>query len=124
MDNVSEFLAHLYEFPEGEFMGPEVDQEQFLVHWGYTIYRTYYGPASDEKWAKLLKNIINGVENSLNELERGPPIFVVNPVKCASQPSENVCLASNNDTRLASRVALDNRFAPNGIIGAQDGTDV
>ncbi|XP_014552214.1 hypothetical protein COCVIDRAFT_30381 [Bipolaris victoriae FI3] len=57
-------------------------------------------------------------------IERGPPIFVVNPVKCASQPSENVCLASNNDARLASRVALDNRFAPNGIIGAQDGTDV
>lgn len=70
MDNVSEFLAYLYEFPEGEFMGPEVDQEQFLVHWGYTIYRTYYGPASDEKWSKLLKNIINGVENGLNELER------------------------------------------------------
>jgi hypothetical protein len=50
-------------------MGPEEDQEQFLVHWGYTICRTYYGPRSDEQWLELLKNITDGVGKGLTELE-------------------------------------------------------
>lgn len=40
-----------------------------MVHWGYTIYRTYYGRGSNEKWSKLLENITDGVENCLHELE-------------------------------------------------------
>lgn len=40
MENIKEFLEHLYKPPEGRLIGPEEDQEQFLVHWGYTIYMT------------------------------------------------------------------------------------
>ena len=69
METITEFLDHLYRSPKGRIVGPEEDQEQFLVHWGYTIYRTYYGPGSDEQWLKLLKNITDGVVKGLTELE-------------------------------------------------------
>lgn len=69
METITEFLDHLYEWPKDRIMGPEEDQEQFLVHWGYTIYRTYYGPRSDEQWLELLKNITEGVGKGLTELE-------------------------------------------------------
>lgn len=69
IENIKEFLEHLYKPPEGRLIWPEEDQQQFLIHWGYTIYRTYYGPGSDEKWSKLLKNIIDDVEKGLIEVE-------------------------------------------------------
>jgi hypothetical protein len=69
METITGFLDHLYKLPKGRTVWPEEDQEQFLVHWGYTIYRTYYGPGSDEQWLKLLKNITDGVGKGLTELE-------------------------------------------------------
>ncbi|CAN9459448.1 unnamed protein product [Alternaria sp. RS040] len=69
METITEFLDHLYKWPKDRIAGPEEDQEQFLVHWGYTIYRTYYGPGSDGQWLKLLKNITDGVGKGLTELE-------------------------------------------------------
>ncbi|RSL72049.1 hypothetical protein CEP53_001291 [Fusarium sp. AF-6] len=31
------------------------DQSNPTRHWGFTIYRTYYGPSSDDNWDKLLE---------------------------------------------------------------------
>ncbi|EUC27057.1 hypothetical protein COCCADRAFT_112694, partial [Bipolaris zeicola 26-R-13] len=53
----------------------EEDHEPFLGYWGYTIYRTYYGPGSDEQWSKLLENITDGVKKGLfniDEAEKDP----------------------------------------------------
>ena len=69
MPTITKFLDDLYVFPEDRTVELEEDREQFLTHWGFTIYRTYYGPGSDEQWSKLLKNIIDGVEEGLTELE-------------------------------------------------------
>jgi hypothetical protein len=69
MKTITGFLDHLYKSPKGRIVGPEEDQERFLAHWGYTIYRTYYGPGSDEQWLKLLKNITDGVGKGLTGLE-------------------------------------------------------
>lgn len=70
MDNNPEFLAYLHELAPAGIVGPEVDEELFLVHWGYKIYRTYYGPGSEKKKVvKAIRNVTNGVENRLNDLE-------------------------------------------------------
>lgn len=61
METITEFLDHLYKAEE--------DQVQSLVQWGYTIYRTYHGPRSDEQWTKLLKNIADGVGKGLPQME-------------------------------------------------------
>jgi len=61
MENISDFLDHLCEAEE--------HRVQLLVRWGYTIYRTYYGPGSDEQWTRLLKNITDGVERGLPEMD-------------------------------------------------------
>ncbi|KAI4952568.1 hypothetical protein J4E91_003040 [Alternaria rosae] len=58
---VRQFLDHLYEAEE--------NREQLLVSWGYTIYRTYHGPGSDEQWTKLLNDITNGVGKGLTEMD-------------------------------------------------------
>ena len=85
MENITEFLDHLYKWPKDRIVGPEEDQEQFLVHWGYTIYRTYHGPRSDEQWLKLLKNITDGVGKGLTELEEADkePAAVTVSTRCA-----------------------------------------
>jgi hypothetical protein len=54
---------------EDRIFEPEEGREQLLMHWGFTIYRTYYGPNSDQQWFKLLKNITNGVEEGLTDLD-------------------------------------------------------
>lgn len=69
MPTITKFLDNLYVFPEDRTVGPKEDGEQFLTHWGFTIYRTYYGPGSDEQWSKLLKNITDSVEEGFTELE-------------------------------------------------------
>ncbi|KAH6883153.1 hypothetical protein BKA58DRAFT_31352 [Alternaria rosae] len=82
MEQITKFVDHLYTYPRVDQLHmypkdwnnqPEEDKkqflEQFLDHWGYTIYRTYYGPGSDEKWVKLLKIITDGVEKGLAKLK-------------------------------------------------------
>ncbi|KAH8706876.1 hypothetical protein GQ44DRAFT_691977 [Phaeosphaeriaceae sp. PMI808] len=69
MTTITKFLNDLYRYPEDRTVQPEEDVEQFLTHWGFTIYRTYYGPGSDEQWSKLLKKITDGVEEGLTELD-------------------------------------------------------
>jgi len=82
MQQITKFVDHLYQYPRVDQLHvypkdwddkPEEDKkqfmEQFLEHWGYAIYRTYYGPGSDEQWTKLLENITDGVGKGLAELE-------------------------------------------------------
>ncbi|KAH8732401.1 hypothetical protein GQ44DRAFT_697591 [Phaeosphaeriaceae sp. PMI808] len=66
---VQRMLRDLYRFPLDRYVMPEEDRDQFLEHWGFTIYRTFYGPGSDEKWSKLLQNITAGTEDRLNRMD-------------------------------------------------------
>jgi hypothetical protein len=66
---MTKFLNDLYVYPEDRAVEPEEYREQFLAHWGFTIYRTHYGADSDQQWSKLLKNITDGVKEGLNELD-------------------------------------------------------
>ncbi|KAH7076614.1 hypothetical protein BKA63DRAFT_412219 [Paraphoma chrysanthemicola] len=75
MGTITEFLDDLYVYPEGRLIEPEEDHKQFLMHWDFTIYRTYYGngtyygTGSDEQWSKLLKTVIDGVTQGLARME-------------------------------------------------------
>lgn len=69
MTTITKFLNDLYRYPEDRNVQPEEDIEQFLTYWGFTIYRTYYGPESDGQWSKLLKKTADGVEEGLTHLE-------------------------------------------------------
>jgi hypothetical protein len=62
------FLKSLCKPPDGEYP-PGTDFNQFNRNWGFTIYRTFYGPNSDEPWRKLLERITKGVEYELNMME-------------------------------------------------------
>ncbi|RYF34541.1 MAG: hypothetical protein EOO38_29440 [Cytophagaceae bacterium] len=60
---------NVYDFPIRRIMEPEEDREQFLTHWGFTIYRIHYGPGYDEQWSRLLQNINDRVAKGLDELD-------------------------------------------------------
>jgi hypothetical protein len=64
---VHKMLDKLYEFPDRVIQPDERDQ--FLVPWGFTIYRTFYGSGSDEQWTKLLQTITAGTKHRLSEME-------------------------------------------------------
>ncbi|KAM0424889.1 hypothetical protein ACHAPT_009945 [Fusarium lateritium] len=42
-----------------------IEEWQNPANWGFTIYRTYYGPSSDDNWNKLLATIKREVEEEL-----------------------------------------------------------
>lgn len=69
MTTITKFLDDLYVFPKDRIVEPEEDHEQFLTKWGFTIYRTYYGPGSDDQWSELLQNIAGSVQEGLSELD-------------------------------------------------------
>jgi hypothetical protein len=69
MTTITKFLNDLYRYPEDRTVQAEEDIEQFLTYWGFTIYRTYYGPGSDLQWSALLQKITDGVEQGLTELD-------------------------------------------------------
>jgi hypothetical protein len=62
------FLEKLFKPPEGEFP-TNADFDQYRRNWGFTIYRTFYGPNSDEQWRKLLEKITKGAKYELNMME-------------------------------------------------------
>ena len=55
------FLCHLSRLPE------DGDQSDYPDNWGMTIYRTFYGPGSDQQWERLLQIITNGAYTGLNQ---------------------------------------------------------
>src|SRR5690242_12197172 len=63
---ITQFVKSLRRIPDGEYV---VDEDKYLQPWGFTIYRTYYGPGSDQQWEKLLLNITNGVKDRLRAHE-------------------------------------------------------
>ena len=46
------------------------DSEPVYAQWGFTLYRTAYGPASDRQWAMLVETIRTVVRVSLECLQR------------------------------------------------------
>ncbi|KAF4466399.1 hypothetical protein FALBO_6747 [Fusarium albosuccineum] len=52
MPELQRILDALYDYPVGEQLSD--NRDQYLTNWGFTIYRTYYGPSSDENWNTLL----------------------------------------------------------------------
>ncbi|KAI4940062.1 uncharacterized protein J4E92_001350 [Alternaria infectoria] len=61
---ITKFVDSLRKVPEGESI-EQLKLNDYLQPWGFTIYRTYYGPGSNEQWDKLLQNITTGVKNRL-----------------------------------------------------------
>ncbi|KAH4111885.1 hypothetical protein HBH47_233660 [Parastagonospora nodorum] len=66
--SIQSILNDCYRYPDRIIM-PEEDREQFLRPWGFIIYRTFYGPDSDESWTKLLQTITAGVRAGLNKMD-------------------------------------------------------
>ncbi|KAH7551981.1 hypothetical protein BM1_08843 [Bipolaris maydis] len=69
MQTITECLDPVLHIPMIQEFDQEDEYRHFLVYWGYTIYRTYYGQRSGEQWLKLLKNITDGVKKGLTKLK-------------------------------------------------------
>jgi len=54
----------------GDFRYPSEDVPvvDHFRHWGYTIYRTSYGPSSDQQWEELLKSMRSQAYNKILKL--------------------------------------------------------
>ncbi|EMD64906.1 hypothetical protein GGP41_003572 [Bipolaris sorokiniana] len=65
---IKKFIDSLYRFPQSQTFD-DTDLDRYLQPWGFTIYRTYYGPGSDQQWEKLLQNITSGVKHQLKRHE-------------------------------------------------------
>ncbi|KAI4694250.1 uncharacterized protein J4E84_002832 [Alternaria hordeiaustralica] len=52
--SVQKFLDDLNQHP---VTVPFVDVPNDMPYWGFTIYRTYYGPGSDQRWSELLQRM-------------------------------------------------------------------
>lgn len=61
---IKKFVNGLYRFPQNQTFD-DADLDRYLQPWGFTIYRTYYGPGSDQQWQKLLRNITSGVKREI-----------------------------------------------------------
>jgi len=61
---ITKFVDSLRKVPEGESI-EQLKLKDYLQPWGFTIYRTYYGPGANEQWDKLLQNITTGVKHRL-----------------------------------------------------------
>jgi hypothetical protein len=66
---MTRFLRSINHWPDRTIEIHE-DLDQFLTHCGFTIYRTYYGPDSDQRWSTLLQKITDGVAEGLRNLEK------------------------------------------------------
>jgi hypothetical protein len=65
---IQSILKDCYRYPDRDTM-PEEDCGQFLRPWGFITYRTFYGPGSGERWAKLLQAVTAGVKFGLNKMD-------------------------------------------------------
>ncbi|EAT83642.1 hypothetical protein SNOG_08474 [Parastagonospora nodorum SN15] len=61
--SISSFLGDLNDYDKIS------EADDGWTYWGFTIYRTYHGPDSDEQWSALLEKITDGVGESLTYLE-------------------------------------------------------
>jgi len=103
---MTKFLQDLYDFPPGRIVEPWEDKDQFLTHWGFTIYRTHYGPDSDHQWSSLLKHIISGVEASLLELEENDTEYDKQP-GAATKALHQFRLDARSDVAMLDGLALE-----------------
>jgi hypothetical protein len=62
---IKRFLRILCNLPRDDGIVKFADSDAALQHWGFTIYRTYYGPGSKERWDELLQKITIDVKLDL-----------------------------------------------------------
>jgi hypothetical protein len=64
---IKNLLQDLRKVPEGEIISEAEfnDSLSFLQPWGFTIYRTYYGPGSDRQWDELIQIVTNGTKDAV-----------------------------------------------------------
>ncbi|KAH7068687.1 hypothetical protein FB567DRAFT_248471 [Paraphoma chrysanthemicola] len=67
-ETIEHFLKGLYRFPTNQAVEKE-EVEQYLRPWGFTTYRTSYGPGSDEQWQKLLQKATASAKDRLKKQE-------------------------------------------------------
>ncbi|EUC28492.1 hypothetical protein COCCADRAFT_40990 [Bipolaris zeicola 26-R-13] len=60
-------LENLRKVPDGEIISEAEFKHplSFLQPWGFTIYRTYYEPGSDQRWDELIQSITNGAKDAI-----------------------------------------------------------
>ncbi|KAG8677552.1 hypothetical protein FPOAC1_003575 [Fusarium poae] len=56
------------------------DGDPFTARWGFTIYRTYYGPGSDENWKTLLAKAKEETFKELDEFDHGGIAAKIKPI--------------------------------------------
>jgi len=63
---LSSFLESLHRYPSGAELIPG-EMDKWLEPWGFTTYRTYYGPGSEQQWYRLLQNMTNAAKHELSQ---------------------------------------------------------
>lgn len=61
---ITKFIETLRKIPD-DALYSEINSDKYLQPWGFTTYRTYYGPASSQQWESLLGKITLGVKERL-----------------------------------------------------------
>jgi hypothetical protein len=67
-DTIERFYKTLYRFPSNQIIEKE-EVEQYFRPWGFTIYRTFYGPGSEEQWQKLLHTATVSAKGCLGRMK-------------------------------------------------------
>ena len=64
---IRNLLQNLRKVPEGEIISEaELNNPLSFLHpWGFTIYRTYYGPGSDRQWDELIQAVTNSTKDAV-----------------------------------------------------------
>jgi hypothetical protein len=57
MAHLSRFLKRLFNLPEDVLFHAGCDLSAYYQPWGFTVYRTAYGPSSEQHWQALLDGI-------------------------------------------------------------------
>ncbi|KAF2438307.1 hypothetical protein P171DRAFT_371553 [Karstenula rhodostoma CBS 690.94] len=57
MPNLDSFLWGQFHLPEDVIVPSGANLTPYYCDWGFTVYRTAYGPSSDEHWHALLEDI-------------------------------------------------------------------
>jgi hypothetical protein len=68
--SIGDFLNDLWRLPEGIIFGPNDATlvPQYFETWGFTIYRTHYGPGSEEQWCRLLQTMHAGAQDGIENM--------------------------------------------------------
>lgn len=54
---LSDMVQGLLRLPDDQTFPPDADLSPFYTNWGFSVYRTAYGPSSDRQWQTLVDKI-------------------------------------------------------------------